>query len=396
MREAVITVRGVTWATPPKSLPVPSEVGRFSGCSTDSQGQAAIGALWSYDLLNRWVESEEWDLTTSPIAGSLKWTCLHPPAYRDDVATCPVTLTATISLRDNPLASLNGKIKSAATSTPFSRSRALKDCGAGSWTLSLKTPLAAWGRYSARAQSTAVSGTVRTFLGPDPRTGAVPAPRVVGGWSAPFVVAPATAKAQSSCLATTSTWVWARPDGRSFTFDTRDCPPAKTPVKCIVGGTPILVWTDTATRKTQRIRGAGEIVDDGRRWEAQWPTPRVTGAAKVYNQTTTLTRTGTPWRGGKPLALQPFVADVGVTKTGLVNGPWAHAWQAASDAKAPTVTALTYKVDGDWRTTVGVIESVDAHTGAVTLGSRVGTVRATAQCTSDPLTVSVLRARLSN
>lgn len=396
------TISGTYWKTNPTRLPgVPGAAGRFAGCGRDPQGQSAVGVTWSYRVRDFYSTAGEAGIVTRAVPASLKTRCLFPPRYRRETWVCPVSLSATITRQDSPIWDLNGRVKMASQTTTFGKSRALNACG-GTYSLSINTPLLTWARYSAAASTQVVSGLVRIYTTVDPRTGRVPAPALDGRWSAPYTVSPATARAQTSCRGTITGWDYTLPGGGSYTFTSRDCPSTgPSMVTCAVKGAPTMAWTDPATRKTVTRKGgtgaAGHLIDDGRTWKVTWPKPRLTGAAKVHSSTTTLRRTGSPWRDGKPLNVQPFVADVGQTRAGLVNTPWAHAWQAASNpAGGPTKTWLDYKVDADWRTTVPVITSINTKTGAITLGSRPGTVRAIGYCESDPLVITATRARLTN
>lgn len=397
--DATMLVSGVTWQRPLRSLGTPSRAGRFTGCGRDRQGQTALGATWTFLISNRHADdSGDWDAQTSVITGSLAWSCLYPPAYRETVATCPVSLHATIKRTANPLRALNGEVAARERTTTFGQSLALRDCS-GDFTLRIDTALSAWGRYQADAYSRVRSGTVRVFLGPDPRTGRVPEPRLVTRWSAPYTVSPSRARAQSSCLGAVDGWPQTTPAGRGFTFTSSDCPASSTsPVMCRADGAPALTYAPADGAAPVRLRTrALDVMDDGRAWAVTWPTPRATKPSTIHTASTTLQRLGgTPWAEGRALNSQPFVADLNAARTGFVPGPWEMAWQAASHPDLPTRVRLSYSRDGDWRTTVGVIKSVDTATGKVRLGTQPGTLRAIQRCYSDPLAVTALRARNTN
>ncbi|WP_141786857.1 hypothetical protein [Oryzihumus leptocrescens] len=379
----------MTWASPPRVTPVPPQAGGFTGCARDSQGQQAEGVTWSYWAEDRWDSSTQRSLPPYALPGSARYTCLYPPRYTDQPINCAVALSATIDRSGNPNWALDGRVASRSAATAFSRSHALSDCG-GSWRLDLAVPLDAWGRYSASAVSTAVSCIERVFTSPDPHTGRIPPAVIVGACSAPFTVSPASARAQSDCVrAARQGWDYSR----DWSFTTADCPAGRSPAKCAVGGTPTLLLPTGAVVRLAHL----QMMDDGRHLTATWPTPKVTGSTRVYSTSTTLERvSGTPWKGQAPLDEQPFVADLGSPRTGLIPGPWSEAWQSAGSPGKPTVTHLRYRVDAEWATTEGVITGLDTRTGAVSVGSRPGTVRARGVCLSGPLAVDVYYARNSN
>lgn len=397
--DTTMLISGVTWGSPLRALGTPSRAGRFTGCGKDRQGQTALGATWTYRIVNRHADdSSDWDAQTSAVTGSLTWSCLYPPAYRDTVTTCPISLHATIKRTANPLSALNRTLSTKARTTTFGRTLALADCS-GDYTLRIDATLSAWGRYQADAYSRVRSGTVRAFLGPDPRTGRVPEPRLVGRWSAPYTVSPSRARAQSSCLGAVQGWPKVTPSGRGWTFTSADCPAtSQSPVVCRADGTPSLTYSPGAGGDVVRLRtDALEVMDDGRTWAVTWPTPKATTPRTTHSGATTLQRVGgTPWAEGRALNAQPIVADLDAPRGGFTPGPWQMAWQAASYPEQPTRVRLSYSRDAEWRTTVGVITAVNTSTGRVTLGTAPGTLRAMQRCYSDPLAVTALRARNTN
>lgn len=381
---------GTAWF-PPKSLGTPPAAGSFHGCATSRWG-AAEGASWSYVTRDRL--DPDGSIASVVETGSLRDSCLYPPAWNDAWVQCAIRLAVRISrVTPDP-----ADILHATQTTTWARTHAPADC-AGSWTLHRDASVAVWGRYVANAVATVVGGTLRTWVGPDPRTGRVPPPRYVGGFSAPYTVNPDTAKGQLTCRGWTPNWSGA------WTYTANDCPGGRAGgvITCKVAGAPTVVNTASG-RHTGPGQESLQILDNGEPWSITWPKPRILGATKVFSTATTLMRVpgGSPWRtdaDGQDLPngpTQPIIAPFGEPRPGLISGPWVEYYLKASDYRQHTVTYLRYWEDADWPALTVSGLSIDFSDGSISATAREGSARGTGTCESDRMTMTVFRARTSN
>lgn len=290
----------------------------FTGCAPNQWGPR-VGATFTW---RQHVQVSG----RSIIPGSVSWTCLDGPRWRDSTIRCaveigPGAVTGPHNSQYNPAQTLDSVPRQA---TRFASTRSPAAC-AGSYEVAVAATASLPGQYVASAEGRQVTCTLRTYTTTDLRTGRVPAPEVIG-CSAPYRV-----RAEVKLTVWCGGWEpgWTR---RDFS-----------PTACLDQGPAENRWSCAPANPLVDGMPPRDVFK-GQVREATWGPLQVTGAVRNVRNIRTrfaVDPQSTPWHAGADYATgQPWEVRLTPTGSSLRKGAWQpgdvrSAWILLHDASIP-------------------------------------------------------------
>ncbi len=297
--------------------------------------------------------------------------CVYPPRTRIDNITCYISTTIELYQKSPKNRLVASKAKSSGYTSGSSNYDA---CVNSNSRVSFGSGLPDYGFYEIGNWSRVQPVSVEISLGPDPFTGVVPAPKIIGHGPVKDTAYRTTSTASLYCATGfESPGVWRD--------DWTDAPCINVSYFCPYSSSQIDV-SDPGKKAAMNTFASGiQLMRDGKSRELRFGLGTINGSSiTVTSHKTRFLRSGTPWDEGKTYSKNLFELTTSASATmsllsydmggatgwqsGKVNSVFARGYYA-SDPGSSTRVTQEVKWSGYRTIRSGVVNSVDPSSGAV-------------------------------